>query len=348
MKPRVLVTETIHPAGWAILKRETDPVAWAGLGRQLLTDAVRDARGILVWMATLSPEVIKAAPLLKIIAKHGVQCSNINIPAATAAGIVVTNTPQAHATSVAEHALALMLALARRIGNVTHDLALRQIRPHRYYEGVQLSGKVLGIIGVGNTGARLAQMAGGGFGMRVLGFDPYLTSWPPGVERCRDLVPLLQQADFLSLHVPVTPDTRHLIGRETLSRLKPGCILVNTAWPGLIDEAVVTDAVKFGRLAGVGLDVVEGEPLRPTHPLRGLPNVILTPHVAPLTDEGMMAMAQEAAEEIVRVLHGERPKYPVNPEVLGRTESDRGEKSRGTGGEAGRRPMVPTSGRGDR
>ncbi len=316
-KPKVLVTEEIDPGGWTLLQQATEPIAWPGIGRQLLSAAVQDVQAILVKALPLTHEVIQAAPQLKVIAKHGVDCSNISIPAATAAGVRVTNTPQAMGTAVAEHALALLLALARRIGNSTRDLTQGQLRPPRVYQGVELSGKALGLIGVRRSGARLAQMAAQGFGMRVLGFDPDPEgTWPEGVERCLELRPLVAQADCLSLHLPLTPETHHLIGRTTLPWLKPSCLLVSTAHGGLVDEAAVADFIRWGRLGGVGLDVLEDEALRPAHPLTGLPNVLLTPRVAGSTEEAMQRMAQEAAEEILRVLHGEPPRYPVNPEVL--------------------------------
>jgi D-3-phosphoglycerate dehydrogenase len=316
MKPKVLVTEAIHPAGWATLKKETEAVAWPGQEKQPLIEAVGDVQAILVRVVKLPPEVIRAAKQLKIIAKHGVGYDNINVPAATASGVIVTNTPLANSTSVAEHALALLLAVARRIGESDRDLALNQMRPQKAYQGIELSGKVMGIMGLGSAGFRLARMAGQGFGMRVIGFDPYKEPWPEGVEQCRELDPLLGQADFISIHVPLTQETRNLIGKTALPKMKPTCILVNTARGGIVDEAALAEAIKAGRLAGAGLDVVEDEPLEPDHPLNGLPTVILTPHVAGVTEEAMMRMAQDAAEDILRILRGERPKYPVNPEVL--------------------------------
>jgi D-3-phosphoglycerate dehydrogenase len=316
MRPKVLVTENIHPVGWATLREATEAVAWPGPETQPLREAVADVEAILVRVVKLPPEVIEAAPRLKIIAKHGVGYDNINIPAATAAGVIVTNTPQANSTSVAEHALALLLAVARRIGESDRDLALKQIRPQKVYQGIELSGKVMGIIGLGSAGLRLARMAGQGFGMRVIGFDPYRDPWPEGIERYRELDPLLAHADFISIHVPLTPETRNLIGPAALARMKPTCVLVNTARGGIVDEAAVGEAARAGRLHGVGLDVIVDEPLRPDHPLNGLPNVILTPHMAGVTEEAMMHMAQDAALDILRVLRGERPVFPVNREVL--------------------------------
>jgi D-3-phosphoglycerate dehydrogenase len=316
MKPKVLVTENIHQAGWDTLRAEAEAVAWPGQGKQPLQDAVADVQAILVRVAKISRDVIEAAPRLTVIGKHGVGTDNIDIPAATARGVLVTNTPLANSTSVAEHALALLLAVARRIGESERDLAQGRMRTQKLYQGIELSGKVMGVVGLGSAGLRLARMTGQGLGMRVLGFDPYKSPWPDGVEQCRELEPLLRQADFLSIHVPLTKETQNLIGPAALAAMKPSAVLVNTARGGIVDEAAVAEAVRGGRLAGAGLDVVVDEPLKPSHALNGVPNIILTPHVAGVTEDGMMRMAQDSAEDILRVLRGERPNYPVNRELL--------------------------------
>ena len=212
MKPRVLVTENIHAAGWETLKREVDAVAWPGQDTQPLSEAIADVQAVLVRVAKISADVIKAAKTLKIIGKHGVGYDNIDIPAATASGVIVTNTPLANSTSVAEHALTLLLAVARRIGETERDLTRGTMRTQQVYQGTELSGKVMGVIGLGSAGLRLARMTGQGLGMRVLGFDPYKVPWPDGIEHCTDLDPLLRQADFISIHVPLTKETTNLIG----------------------------------------------------------------------------------------------------------------------------------------
>jgi len=316
MKPKVLVTENMHQVGWDTLRAEAEAVAWGGQETQPLLEAVKDVQAILVRVAKLTPDIIQAASQLKVIGKHGVGYDNINIPAATARGVVVTNTPLANSTSVAEHALALLLAVARRIGESDRDLARGTMRSQKVYQGIELSGKVMGIIGLGSAGLRLARMTGQGLGMRVLGFDPYKEPWPEGIERCREVEPLLAQADFVSIHAPLTKETTNLIGKETLAKMKPTAVLVNTARGGIVDEAAVAEAVTAGRLAGVGLDVVVDEPLKPSHPLNSVPNILLTAHVAGVTEEAMMRMARDSAQDILRVLRGERPKYPVNREVL--------------------------------
>jgi len=316
MNPKVLVTEAIHQRGWDLLAGKVEAVPWAGAAAEPLEKALQGVQGVIVRVARFPGEAIRAARDLKVIAKHGVGYDNIDVAAATACGVIVTNTPTANSQSVAEHALALLLAVARKIGESGRDLALKNMRSQKAYQGVELSSKVLGIIGLGSSGLRLARMVAAGLDMRVVGFDPYRDPWPENVERFQDVNALLAEADYLSIHVPLTKETRNLIGRAALARMKSTCILVNTARGGIVDEAAVAEAVRSGRLAGAGLDVLVDEPLKPDHPLAGVPNVILTPHMAGVTEEGMMRMALTAAEDVLRVLRGERPKYPVNPEIL--------------------------------
>ncbi|HWT79242.1 MAG TPA: hydroxyacid dehydrogenase [Candidatus Acidoferrum sp.] len=316
MKPRVLVTEPIHKIGWDLLATETEAVAWAGQEKEPLGKAMEAVQAVLVRVARLPAEVIRGAKHLRIIAKHGVGYDNIDVSAATACRVVLTNTPTANSLSVAEHALALLLAVARRIGESDRDLTLGKMRTQKSYQGIELSGKVMGVIGIGGAGLHLARITGRGLSMRVIGYDPYKDPWPEGVERCRELGALLAEADFVSIHVPLTQETRNLIGSAALARMKATSVLVNTSRGGIVDETAVAQAIRSGRLGGAGLDVVVDEPLKVDHPLVGLPNVILTPHVAGVTEEAMINMARSSAEDILRILRGERPRYPVNPEVL--------------------------------
>lgn len=316
MKAKVLVTEPIHQVGWDLLAAEAEVCSWTGT--EPLVKALEAARGVIVRSARMSEEIIRSAKHLKIIAKHGTGYENIDLAAATACGIVVTSTRAANSQSVAEHALALLLAVARRVGEYTQDLLGGKPQPRQAYQGIELSGKVLGIIGVGQSGLRLARMAAGGLGMRVLGHDPYRDPWPQGIERVLELGALLSAADCVSIHAPLTDQTRNLIGREALALMKPTCVLVNTSRGGIVDEAALAEAIRDRRLAGAGLDVVANEPIEPDHPLVGLPRVLLTPHIAGVTEESMINMARDSAEEVLRVLRGERPRHPLNPEVLDR------------------------------
>jgi len=316
MRPKVLVTETIHQAGWELLRAEAETVAWGGPQTEPLEKALEGVQGVIVRVAKFPAEIIRGAKQLKVIAKHGVGYDNIDVKAATECGVVVTFTPAANSQSVAEHALALMLAVARRIGDFSRDMALKNLQSQKLYQGVELAGKVLGVIGVGGAGGRLAKMAGAGLGMHAIGFDPYKDPWPEGIEKMRTLDELLARADFVSIHVPLTPETKNLINAAALAKMKPGAILVNTARGGIVDEAVLGEAIRQARIAGAALDVVVDEPVKANHPLAGMRNILLTSHVAGITEEAMIGMATTAADDALRVLRGERPKYPVNREVL--------------------------------
>ncbi|MBI3121349.1 MAG: hypothetical protein HYZ03_03605 [candidate division NC10 bacterium] len=318
MKPKVLVTEPIHQVGWNLLAAETEAVAWAGPQAAPLAQALEEAQGVIVRSARLPGDVIRGAKQLRIIAKHGAGVEKIDVAAATACGVVVTSTPAANAQSVAELALALLLSVARRIGEYTRDLTLGKPQLRQAYQGIELQGRVLGVIGLGEIGLRVGRLAGGALGMRVLAYDPYRDPWPEGIERVRTLDVLLAEADCLSIHVPLMEETRKLIGPAALAWVRPTCILVNTSRGEVVDEAALAEAIRGGRLAGAGLDVVVDEPIRPDHPLAGLPNVLLTPHLGSVTEDGLMRMARAAAEEVLRVLQGEAPRYPVNPEGLTR------------------------------
>jgi len=204
MKPKVLVTEPIHRVGWNLLAAEAEAVAWAGPQAEPLAQALEETQGVIVRSARLPGEIIRSAKRLKIIAKHGAGVEKIDIAAATECGVVVTSTPAANAQSVAELALALLLSVARRIGEYTRDLNLGKPRPRQTYQGIELQGRVLGIIGLGEIGLRVGRLAGGALGMRVLAYDPYRDPWPEGIERVRSLDALLGEADCLSIHVPLT------------------------------------------------------------------------------------------------------------------------------------------------
>ncbi|HYL81686.1 MAG TPA: hydroxyacid dehydrogenase, partial [Candidatus Acidoferrum sp.] len=271
MKPRVLVTESIHQVGWDLLAGETEAKAWAGPGTEPLAKALEGVQAVMVRVAKFPADAIRGAKALKIIAKHGVGYDNIDVKTATQCGILVTNTPAANSQSVAEHALTLLLAVARRVGDFSRDMALKHLRPQKEYQGIELTGKVLGVIGLGGAGLRLARMTGSGLGMQVIGYDPYKDPWPEGIEHLRSLDELLARADFISIHVPLTPETRNLINASALAKMKRNAILVNTSRGGIVEETALGKAVRDGIIGGMGLDVVEDEPVKADHPLTGLP-----------------------------------------------------------------------------
>lgn len=309
-KHKVLIPQAIAREGVQVLENHgLEPVILAQHDRQTILDSVAACSAILVRTATIDREVIEKAPSLRVIARHGVGIDNIDVQAASERGIYVCNTPHANSNSVAEHTIGLMLALAHQI--VRADKALRQGHFHvrNEYIGCELAGKQLGLIGFGNIGRRVAEKAALGLGMNVAVFDPYLkdTAGLSHIRREESLETLLAESDFLSLHLPYTDTLHHFIDAAAIEKMKPGAILINAARGGLIDEEALYTALRSGHLAAAGLDCFEQEPPAADHPLWSLDNVVVTPHMAAHSREGLVAMAAGAAQEIVRVLAGEPP-----------------------------------------
>ncbi|QOF81162.1 hydroxyacid dehydrogenase [Variovorax sp. 38R] len=266
----------------------------------------------------LSARAIAACPTLKVISKHGVGVSNIDVEAATARGIPVYVTPGANAQSVAEMTLGLMLAAARRIGWM--DRELHGGRWSRAQDGVELHGKTLGLVGFGQIGQRVARV-GLALGMQVAAFDPALGNGPSPVAGVR-LLPsfdaLLPLSDVLSLHVPLNRHTRQMLGAAQLAALPRGAIVVNTARGEVIDEPALIAALQSGQLHAAGLDTMADEPLPAGSPLAALPNVVLTPHVGGSTPAALAGMASGAGRNVLGWLQGHPvdPSACVNPQVL--------------------------------
>lgn len=258
---------------------------------------------------------IAASPGLRVISRHGVGFDAVDIAAATARGIPVLVADGTNAQAVAEHSFALMLAVARSI--TRHDGAIREGEWSRGGNGLELSGRTLGLVGYGAIGERVAAIALA-FGMRVLAHDPSATRPGNGVTLLGSLEALLARADILSLHCPLTPATQGLLGRRELALLPPGAIVVNTARGGLIDERALAEAISAGRLFGAGLDTFEDEPLPRTHPFHALNEVVMTPHMAGSTDAALSATAESAVRNALSILRDEPVPHRlvVNPDAL--------------------------------
>lgn len=259
--------------------------------------------------------VLARAGRLRAVAKLGAGLDTVDIAAATRRGLPVFHTPGANNQAVADHTFALILALARRI--LRCDRGLREKRwEHTRILGVEIWNKTLGLIGLGAIG-RCVALRAQGFQMRILAHDPY---WPEafaaehGIERV-SIEELLERADIVSLHVPLTPQSRHLIDAAALSRMKPSAFLINCSRGGIVHEADLAAALREGRIAGAGIDVFEEEPPL-SSPLLELDNVVLTPHTAAFTYEGMNQMSTAIVEQILAFVRGERPRHTVNPEVF--------------------------------
>ncbi|MBW2056858.1 MAG: hydroxyacid dehydrogenase [Deltaproteobacteria bacterium] len=281
---------------------------------------LRDKRtdGLLVRMGRITREVIEASPNLRVIAKHGTGVDNIDLSAATELGIPVLIAPFANYQSVAEHVLGLMLALAKDIPRL--DARIREShwdKPN--YRGVELSGKTLGLVGFGRIGRRVRQLVAP-LEMKVSVYDPFLKpdEVPPGVRRVEKLEELLECADIVSLHCPLTRETRHLIGEKEFRIMKRTAWLINTARGEVVDEEALIDALKGGEIAGAGIDTFSSEPPRDISGLAHAGKTVLTPHIAGITEESFRRLGIEAAKNILTILQGRTPDREclVNPEVL--------------------------------
>jgi D-3-phosphoglycerate dehydrogenase len=263
------------------------------------------------------PFMDRVGPGLKLIARSGIGVDGIDIPAATERGILITNTPDAPTESTAEHAVALLLAIAKRV--MVGDMQLRGADlPRSAMIGTEVKGRTLGVVGYGRIGRRVAEICALGLRMRVLAYDPFFaeTVTPPeGVTFINDLDTLLAQADFVTLHTPLIPETHHLISERELGLMKPGSYLINASRGPVVDEAALIEALQTGHLAGAGLDVFDPEPPEPNNPLLKMTNVVLTPHIASSTQTGLSAMINGAVDQILQVLAGQRPIHLVNPDA---------------------------------
>jgi D-3-phosphoglycerate dehydrogenase len=296
---RILITDGLAPEGVALLGAECEVVESDDLEALAAFDAVVVRSRTQV----RAGDIERARPRLRVIGRAGVGVDNIDLAAAQAAGVVVVHAPNGASTAVAEHALALMLALARRIPEA--DASMKQGDwQKREWEGSELAGKTLGLVGFGRIGRALGDRAVA-LGMRVVAHDPLVPDEAirGGGAEPLSLGSLLARADFLSVHVPLSDSTLGMIGREQIRMMKPGARLINTARGGLVDEDALLEALESGHLAGAALDVFALEPPGPS-PLVSHPNVIATPHVGSQTAEAQRRAAAEIAGEVLAALRG--------------------------------------------
>ena len=297
--PRVLIADQLSPAAEAIFKeRGLEVDTRVGMKPAELMAVIGEFDGLAIRSATkVTAEVLAAAPRLKVVGRAGIGVDNIDVEAATQRGVVVMNTPFGNSVTTAEHAISLMLALARQIPAADRSTRAGKWEKNRFM-GVELMGKVLGLVGCGNIGSIVADRAQG-LKMRVIAFDPFLSA-----ERARDLNVekvdldvLLARADFITLHTPLTEQTRNILSRDNLMKTRPGVRLVNCARGGLVDEQAVADLIRDGHVAGAAFDVFAVEPAKAS-PLFGLDEVVVTPHLGASTSEAQENVALQVAEQI--------------------------------------------------
>lgn len=313
----VLVNRPIHPEAIERLKQEVNVLEPYSASEGELMDLLPEVHGILLAMGlTMTSNVIDRCSKLEVIGRHGAGVDIVDLEAADKKGIVVTNTPYGPTESTAEHAFLLMMAAARFLSLVDGAIRKGDFQIRERVVGSELKDKKVGIIGFGRIGKRFGEICRGAFDMPIWVYDPALEaseveSW--GAVYTSDLLEMATQVDIISVHCPLIPQTRHLINRDVLAAMKHNGILVNAARGPIVDEKALYEALREKKIAAAGLDVFDQEPPEPDNPLFELDNVVLTPHLSSFTHEGRERMGMTAAEDILRVLRGETPKYQVKP-----------------------------------
>ncbi|MFW6126604.1 MAG: phosphoglycerate dehydrogenase [Thermodesulfobacteriota bacterium] len=302
---KVLISDNLHQAGVDILQQHPniDVDFRPGLKPQELKEAIKEADGLAIRSATkVTAELIDAAPRLKVIGRAGTGLDNVDIPAASKRGIVVMNTPGGNTITTAEHAISLMLSLARNIPQAAQTMR-EGLWEKKKYQGTEIFNKTLGIIGFGRIGSVVAERALG-LRMRVVAFDPFVTRESAaalGVELV-SLDELWARSDFITIHTPKTKETTKLLNKKAFHKMKPGLRLINCARGGIVDEAALYEALKEGKVAAAALDVFETEPPPADFPLRTLPNAILTPHLGASTEEAQANVSMAVCEQVLEYL----------------------------------------------
>lgn len=318
---KVLVVQPIHEEGIKLLKSAGLEVIYASNpDPKVVAGEIKGIDGVIVRTAPFNKDVIENADKLKVISRHGVGVDNIDIEEASKRGIFVLNTPGVNDISVAEHTLAMILALAKRIKEMDRAVRDGKFNIREDYSAIDLDGKVLGIIGFGKIGSLVAKKCRYAFNMEILVYDPYVKEERVNeVEgRLVDLKILLKESDFVSIHTPLTNETKHLIGEKELKLMKPTSFIINMARGPIWDEKALAKALSEGWIRGAGTDVFEEEPPREDNPLLKLDNILLTPHMAALTKECVIRMATGAAKNVIDILSGEIPSSIVNYSLLKR------------------------------
>ena len=318
MKPLVILAGPIHPDGVKQLEAEARVVVSNEETEAGIIKAAQEASGILF---RLKPDctrsLMAACKQLKVVGRHGAGLDIVDLEAATDLGVAVVHAPGSNSNSVAEHAIMLMLASAKQAVVVDKRTRLADWGKSRTQGLLEMNGRTLGIIGVGNIGRRVAKIAGA-MGMRVIGYDKYVAADEVrnrGAEPMPDMASVLRQADVVTCHTPLTKETRHMINAEAIALMKPGVIFINTSRGKVQDEEALRVALEGGKIRAAGIDVFEEEPVSSDSRLLQLDNVIVSPHIAGVTEETTRGMAMQVTAEMLRVLRGEKPHVLGNPDL---------------------------------
>jgi D-3-phosphoglycerate dehydrogenase len=309
---KVLVSDTVDKVGIDILSQVAQVDIKTGLPNEELVKIIAEYDALMIRSGTkVTKDIIEAGENLKIIGRAGVGVDNVDVPAATRKGIVVVNSPEGNTIAAAEHALAMMLSLSRHIPDANQSVKKSEWKRNLFI-GSEVYKKTLGVIGLGKIGSHVASVARS-MGMKLLAYDPFISAERAEQLGCRlvDLDLLYRESDYITLHIPKTPETANLINAEAIAKMKPTVRIVNCARGGTIDEHALAEALKAGKIAGAALDVFDSEPLGES-PLRDAPNIILTPHLGASTEEAQVNVAIDVAEQIRDVLLGLPARSAVN------------------------------------
>jgi D-3-phosphoglycerate dehydrogenase len=313
---KVLASEKLSQAGLEQLSEHFEVDVRLGLSPEELAEVIPAYDALIIRSATqVTADLIEKAESLKVIGRAGIGLDNVDVDAATKHGILVVNAPQSNVLSAAEHTLALLLAQARNIPQA-HEALVNGRWERERWNGVELHGKTLGVVGLGRVGTLVAQRANA-FGMHLVAYDPYVSpqrASQMGVDLVETIEEVCSRADFITIHLPKTPETLGIIGAAQFQKMKPGVRIVNTARGGLIDEDALADAVESGIVGGAGIDVFVGEPVT-EHRLFSLPQVVVTPHLGASTAEAQDKAGTTIAEQVLLALRGEFVPYAVNVDV---------------------------------
>jgi D-3-phosphoglycerate dehydrogenase len=312
-KIRVLITDNLSDAGLAILRESPELEVVMG-SPENVREQLKEVEGVIIRSGTkLTADVLKGQPRLKVIVRAGVGVDNVDLDAATREGIIVMNTPTGNTTSTAEHAFALMASLSRNIPQAAAAMRAGGW-DRKKFTGSQLAGKTLAVIGLGRIGQTLARRALA-FEMKVIGYDPFLSeehAREAGIELHRNVDDVVDKCDYLSVHTPLNDETRGLINAERMKKMRPGARIINCARGGIVDETDLVEAVRAGTIAGAAMDVYPQEPPAEDDPIRGVDNIITTPHLGASTAEAQESVAVEAAEIISAFLVNNEVRHAIN------------------------------------
>ncbi|MEJ2730069.1 MAG: hydroxyacid dehydrogenase [Deltaproteobacteria bacterium] len=313
---KVLLSEAIHESGIRLLERKAEVIICPEPTEEVIGSLISDADALIIRTAgKVTREMMKQAGQLKVVSRTGGGLNNVDIEAATDYNIVVCGVKGPQDRLVAEHTVALMGALAKQFFYLDAQVRKGNFASRKEYRPTGLSGKRIGLIGLGRIGRIVGDICARAFHMEVWAYDPYVEPEDLGTDDIvlkEDMSAVLQTADFLSLHVPVTENTRGMMGSAEFELMKPGAFFINTSRGEIVQEAALVGALKSKKIAGAGLDVFEKEPPDDANPLFDLENVIATPHSAALTQEAVALLAKGSAENVLSVLQGKKPSYSPN------------------------------------